>query len=345
MTERSRTGTRTLASLVVVVTAVLALAPAAQAKAHAHGLSIRVANPAAGDISTVTFELQVIGRKKVTFGLTGKRPPGEFAVLRTHQERHHPDRLFGVLVIFHRAGATAAVVAGRERASTSQGGGYLVLGVHSERLRVMREVLKANIVALASAHRLGHVRFCDPQSVDDYLLGDQIIGAAYFLSGAPGMLPMGVTVADLMDDAIYELCDYDEDEAGDDEDDYGGIRLLNAYVANSVSPTALSFAVNVIFSYFNGTMGTSNTCFTGSTSPAQPISQYTATVSGPNGFTQSYSGITNASGHFAWTVNVNQYGSYTGAFDVTSKGVTEAGTVSGTVSAIQGSNCTAPVGG
>jgi hypothetical protein len=242
--------------LIVLGVVVLIVAPAAHARAKSPStLSIRAHVPAAGDLSVVAFELSIGGegkhhrKQRVSLELRNHREHGVFAVARLRPEPHHPGRFLGVLEVFHRV--TAATAASRSgsaalspgsplaRAGMGFGGDEFLVRAKNE--RIIKEVIKNNIVALSNRHGLGSDDFCDPLSKDTYLLGNAIIGAAYVLAGPLTGLPTGTTPSQLADDAVYELCDEVEDyeESGyesDDEEEYGGIASLLGYLGSRGMP-------------------------------------------------------------------------------------------------------------
>ncbi len=244
--------TRLLVSASVVA---LTLAPAAHARAGSpRTLKIRVPVPAAGDLSVAAFEMSIGGEGKhhhkqaVGLLLRNHRETGVFALARLRPEPHHPGRFLGVLEVFHR-GSAATVARGSGSAGLGPGspsaptaradGGFAgdEFLIRARNERIVKQVIKSNIIALAEQHHLGADDFCDPLSEQHYLLGNAIIGAAYVLAGPLTGLPAGTSPGALADDAVHELCDEvedygEEDYETDDEEEYPGIASLLGYLGH-----------------------------------------------------------------------------------------------------------------
>ena len=242
----------------------LILLPAADAgAAPLQTIKLRVPVPATGDLSVLSFELSLGGegvhhrKQSVMLRLVSHRQTGVFAIARLRPEPRHPGRFLGVLEVFHRRGTTAAALPtglaalAREapladaHASAPPYDEFIVRA-HNERL--IKKALKANIIALATQHKLGPYEFCSARSERTYILGNAIIGAAYLVAGSLTELPTNTTPSQLADDAVYELCDEVEDyEEGDyeedDEEEFGGIQVLSRYLGASEVPRMPTYRV------------------------------------------------------------------------------------------------------
>jgi hypothetical protein len=251
--------TRITRSFLAIASAAMILAPAAHARSSSpRTVAIRAPVPAAGDLTVTVFEMSIGGegshhrRQRVHLELRNRAEPGVFALARLRPEPHHPGRFLGVLEVFHRASAAAAAqrlepaasLPGRQppapaHASDALGSDEFLMRARNEHL--IKEVVKANIEALADAHLLGADQFCDPASRDEYVLGNAIIGAAYVLAGPLTGLPTNTSASRLADDAVHELCDDIEDEAEggstEDESAYAGIAVLQGYLGTVAPPT------------------------------------------------------------------------------------------------------------
>jgi hypothetical protein len=251
--------TRITRILLSIASVALMLAPAAQARSRSpRTVAIRAPVPAAGDLTVAVFEMSIGGegphhrRQRVRLELRNRAEPGVFALARMRPEPHHPGRFLGVLEVFHRASATAAVQPPEPHApmaawpapvpadpSASLSSDEFLMRARNEHL--IKEVVKANIEALASVHLLAADEFCDPESGDEYVLGNTIIGAAYVLAGPLTGLPTNTSASRLADDAVHELCDDVEDEAEgtrtEDETAYAGIAVLQSYLGTVAPPT------------------------------------------------------------------------------------------------------------
>ena len=234
--------------------ALLILAPAAHARATSEQtLRFRVPVPTAPDFSILTFELRIgaEGRKHrkqpVTLDLVNHKEPGVFALARLRPEPGHPGRFLGVVEVFHRAGASAAALPSGLTAlsrAAPLARGHAATGPYDEfvvRLingHVIKEVIKDNIEEIAERHGLGSDEFCDPEDEEEYLLGNAVIGTAYIQAGSLLNLPTHTSANQLARDAVEELCDdiEDEEEGGpEDEGQYPGIGILNAYLGIKAS--------------------------------------------------------------------------------------------------------------
>jgi hypothetical protein len=249
--------------LLLIGAAALILTATAQARATARQtVKLRVAVPAAGDLSVLSFEMSIGGegrrhrKQAVNLRLINHKQPGVFAVARLRPEPGHPGRFLGVVEVFHRKLASTAVLPAGLQAlahaspltqARAAMGAYDEFIVRARNERVIKRVIKTNIVALASAHMLGPDEFCEPSSHSAFLLGNAVIGAAYLLAGTVSGLPAGVLPGQLADDAVYELCDEAEDyqdsgyEDSTDEEDQGGIEVMLVYLGaiGSTSPPPL----------------------------------------------------------------------------------------------------------
>jgi hypothetical protein len=229
----------------------LLLLPVAHAGAAGmQTVKLRAPVPAAGDLTVLSFEMSIGGEGKahrkqaVLLRLINHRQAGVFALARLRPVPGHPGRFLGVLEVFHRRGATAAALpsdlAALSRAAPFAGA-HAAMGsvdefwVRARNERLIKHVLKTNIVALSIQHKLGPYEFCSKHPEETYILGNAIIGAAYLLSGPLTGLPTNTTPSQLADDAVYELCDEvedyeEEDYEEDDEEESGGILILSRYV-------------------------------------------------------------------------------------------------------------------
>ncbi len=219
-----------VSAVLLVLAAALVLAPGAAAHTtQPQTLRFRVPTPRANDVSVMSFELSVGGtgkrhhRQTVVAGLRAAGGSGVFALARLRPEPHHPGLVLGVVEVFHHTGASAAALPSGlaaiarttpfARAHAASPDSEFLVRAHNE--HIIKETLKDNIVELANAHGLGPDEFCDPHSVLTYLLGNGIIAGAYILAGFVPGLPTNTSIDDLVDDAVYELCDEIEEE-----DDY-----------------------------------------------------------------------------------------------------------------------------
>ena len=222
----------TRALLLIAAAALIAAPTAADARAAPlQTLRLRVPIPAAGDLSILSFELSIGGegrrhrRQLVSLKLVNHRETGVFAVERLRPVHGHLGRFLGVIEVFHRASAKAASLPaeldGFARASpfgahaAREFNDEFFVRAHNE--HVIKEKLKDNIVMLAEAHKIGPDEFCDPHNLGTYLLGSELIGAAYDQAGPVTGLPTNTDVSQLADDAVNELCDAVEDFHGGDE--------------------------------------------------------------------------------------------------------------------------------
>ena len=220
--------TRPTRVLLALASVALMVTPAAQVRSGSpRTLTIRTPVPAAGDVSIVAFEMSIGGegkhhhRQPVDLVLRNHHEPGVFALARLRPEPYRPGRFLGLLEVFHRATATTSVLPANAHAAS----GLDEFLVRARNERIIKEVIKDNIEALAVQHHLGPCAFCDPLSKGEYLLGNAIIGASYLLAGPLLGLPTNTTPSQLADDAVYELCDEVEDEeegveVPDDESEY-----------------------------------------------------------------------------------------------------------------------------
>jgi hypothetical protein len=236
-----------ITAMMLIVTAV------AQARAAPlQTVRLRAQVPAAGSMSILTAELSIGGegshhhRQHLGLEMLNHRGTGVFGLGRLVAERGRPGRFLAVVEVFHRASAlVAALPAGLDAmartppllaARSADVLDEFLISAHNE--HVIREVLKNNIVALAEGQNLGLDDFCDPLSLQRYLLGSAIIGAAYVLAGPVTGLPGNTTVEELADDAVHELCDDEEDyeEPGmpEDEEQFPGIVTLNGFLGTSL---------------------------------------------------------------------------------------------------------------
>jgi hypothetical protein len=166
---------------------------------------------------------------------------------------HRPGRFLGVLEVFHRANAAKAAL------ESAMSVDEFVVRARNE--HIISKTLKANIVALAQAGHLGQDDFCSPLSEDTYLRGNAVIGAALILAGPVTALPTNVSLRELGEDAIEELCDgVEDDEEGetifsDDEQEFGGIGTLQAYLRSQLTTTPPTGVYHLLFSgawFFEG---------------------------------------------------------------------------------------------
>jgi len=246
----------TRALLLIAAAALIAAPTAADARAAPlQTLRLRVPIPAAGDLSILSFELSIGGegrrhrRQLVSLKLVNHRETGVFAVERLRPVHGHLGRFLGVIEVFHRASAKAASLPaeldGFARASpfgahaAREFNDEFFVRAHNE--HVIKEKLKDNIVMLAEAHKIGPDEFCDPHNLGTYLLGSELIGAAYDQAGPVTGLPTNTDVSQLADDAVNELCDAvedfdEEDFEEDDEEEDPGIEILERYLG--VPPSA-----------------------------------------------------------------------------------------------------------
>ena len=262
---------RTTRLLLLLGACLLILAPAAHARsAQGQTLRLRAPVPAAGDVSILSFELSIGGEGKhhrkqlVALRLINHKQTGVFALARLRPVPHRPGRFLGVLEVFHVAGTAKAALdslapaPGRDLvyapvARSAMSVDEFVVRARNE--HIISKTLKANIVALAQAGHLGRDDFCSPLSEDTYLRGNAVIGAAFILAGPVTGLPTNVSVRELGEDAIEELCDgvedYEEGETifSDDEEEFGGIATLHAYLRSRLTMTPPPTAVyHVLFS-------------------------------------------------------------------------------------------------
>jgi hypothetical protein len=232
--------------LLAVLAGALTLSPVAAAHSTPpQTLHFRVPIPAANDVSVMSFELSIGGlgkhhhKQTVVSELFARGGKGVFALARLRAERGHPGLAVGVVEVFHRAGAAAAALPSGlaafsqssplVRAHTASPSAEFVVRAHNE--HVIKETLKDNIVALATAHDLGADDFCDPRDKSTYLLGNDIIFGAYILAGVVTGLPTNTSIPDLVDDAVYELCEEIEEE----DDDTPYISLEHVGIAQLYS--------------------------------------------------------------------------------------------------------------
>jgi hypothetical protein len=221
--------------LAAALTLLLAPAPAPALSGPVQTLVLRAPVPKAGDFFVLGFELSIGGegrahrRQQVALSVRNLGRRGVFALARVRPEKGHPGRFVGELEVFHRGGGKAA--AAGPGAHTS-GGTFEELTLRARNERVVKEVLKANILSLADAHHLGHDEFCEPTSPFTYLLSSQIFGAAVLLSQAIPFLPAHSNLPQLADDAAWELCDYVEDEEEEEEDEASELPIatLNGFL-------------------------------------------------------------------------------------------------------------------
>jgi hypothetical protein len=236
--------------LLLIGSAVLIAAPVAQARtAPTRTLRFRVPVPAAGNVSILSVELSIGGegkhhRKQVlSLEMLNHKEPGVFGLGRLQPEHGHAGRFLAVVEVFHRrSAATAALPSGFTALAQAPPFGSAHLATASDEFqvrarneRVIKKVLKENIDELAEEHKLRLDEFCEPQSIGTYLLGSAVLGAAYVLAGRVTELPTNTSISKLADDAIFELCDEEEDgEEGsfeeDDEEEYGGIAIFEEYL-------------------------------------------------------------------------------------------------------------------
>lgn len=218
--------------------------------ARVQTLKLRAPVPAAGDLTVLSFELSIGGEGKahrkqpVLMRLINKRQAGVFALARLRPAPGHPGRFLGVLEVFHRrAGSVAALPYGlaalartapfaRAHAARPADDEFWV---RARNEHLIKEVLKANIVALASKHMMGGDEFCSTNPEETYILGNAIIAASYVLAGPLTGLPTNTSPSRLADDAVYELCDEvedweSEDYEEDDEEEFGGMAVLAHYL-------------------------------------------------------------------------------------------------------------------
>jgi hypothetical protein len=247
----------------------LILAPAAHARgAQAQTLRLRAPVPAAGDVTILSFELSIGGEGKhhhkqvLSLRLINHKQTGVFALARLRPVPHRPGRFLGLLEVFHRASAGKAAL---DSLAPAPGGvAYAPLAhsamsmdeffVRARNEHVITETLKVNIVALAQTGHLGRDDFCSPLSQDTYLRGNAIIGAALILAGPVTGLPTNVSLRELGEDAIEELCDGVEDyEEGDtiltdDEEEFRGIEALRTYLGRRVMTVPPPTIYHLLFS-------------------------------------------------------------------------------------------------
>jgi len=252
---RARRSARLLAIVMPRLTRLLLLigstaligAPVAQARtAPTQTLRLRVPVPAAGDFSVLTFELSIGGEGKhhrkqhLRLDLLNHREKGVFAFARLEPVRARPGRFLGVVEVFHRKSATAAALASGSAAllqaspfasAHAAGGAFDEFEVLARNERVIKAVIKNNIIGLSDSHKLGLDDFCDPLSLETYVLGEVLTGAAIILAGPVTGLPTGISKSRLADDAVEELCDRVEDTgelgpAADDEEELGEFEAL-----------------------------------------------------------------------------------------------------------------------
>jgi hypothetical protein len=241
--------TRVLLSVSAVL---LIVAPVAHARAtRLQTLRFRVPVPVARDVSVLAFELRIGGegkhhrKQRLTLHLVNHREPGVFALARLRPERGHPGRFLGVVEVFHRGSTTTAALpsglGALSRASPfapahAAAGFYDEFSVRAENERLIKEVIKANIVDLAEEHELGPDEFCNPLSPDTYLLGGELVEAAYVQAGLVKALPTNTTVRQLLHDAEFELCEEVEEELGTDRiavQERSGIEVLRGYLGRT----------------------------------------------------------------------------------------------------------------
>ncbi|HXR28390.1 MAG TPA: hypothetical protein VN772_02345 [Solirubrobacteraceae bacterium] len=256
-------------SLPLLLAAALLLVSASAAGARGASrqtLRLRAQVPNTGDLSVLSFELSIGGegrahrRQPVSLEVRNQHLTGVFAIARLHPVPHHPGRFLGVLEVFHRAGgATASLpfspggwrspLPSGARASGPAWDEFLVRA-HNE--HIIKEALKDNIVALAGAHGLGPLDFCDPLSPETYLLGNAVILSSVLLAQPLTILPTNTSIVQLADDAVYELCDdiEDEEEGEEDEPAWPGIATLNSFLGVAPPPSSsyrVSFAGGWVF--------------------------------------------------------------------------------------------------
>jgi hypothetical protein len=253
--------------LLTVGALVLILLPAADAgAAPLQTIKLRVPVPAAGDLSVLSFELSIGGegrrhrKQAVMLRLVSHPQTGVFAIARLRPEPRRPGRFLGVLEVFHRrGGAAAALPSGlsalaqappfaRAHAAVPPSDEFWV---RARNERLIKTALKANIVTLATHHKLGPYEFCSAHHEQTYILGNIIIGASYLLAGPLTELPTNTNPSQLADDAVYELCDEVEDyEEGDykedDEEELPGIHVLSAYLG-AREPQRMPSGYRVLF--------------------------------------------------------------------------------------------------
>jgi hypothetical protein len=170
-------------------------------------------------------------------------------------EQGHPGRFIGELEVFNRAGGKAAASGPSGHASR---GSFEELTLRARNEHVIKEVLKANIVALATAHHLGADEFCEPTSPFTYLLSTQIFGSAVLVSQLIPFLPAHTNLPQLADDAVWELCDYIEDEEEEEEDEGLEARIVTldgflgtqgpTYMRKVPTPTPTPTPYHLLFS-------------------------------------------------------------------------------------------------
>jgi hypothetical protein len=244
--------TRPLRGLLALSACLLFIPCAAQARGATQTLKLRAPVPAAGDVTVLSFELSIGGegkhhrRQVVAMRLVNHKETGVFALARLRPVPHHAGRFLGVLEIFHRA-------SGHKASSAASTGGFDEFIVRAANEHIIRTVLKANIIALAEAHHLGPDDFCSPSSLETYLRGNAVIGAAFILAGPAGSLPTNLSLTALGEDAIEELCDGTEDyEEGDfltdDEEEFAGLEALAHYLGRLVMVVPGPTVYHLLFS-------------------------------------------------------------------------------------------------
>jgi hypothetical protein len=223
-----------LTRIVLLAIAVLALlAPVASARSGSlRTLRLRVPVPAVRDVSVAAFEMRIGGegkhhrKQRLALDLINHRERGVFALARLRPEPRHPGRFLGVVEVFHRGGAaTSALPSGLQELSrvpplarAHAADAWDEFWVRAENEHMVKEVVKDNIVELAEDHELGADEFCDPHSVDTYLLGNELIEAAFEEAGLiRALLPTNMSTRELADAAVYELCAEHEEDLGSDE--------------------------------------------------------------------------------------------------------------------------------
>jgi hypothetical protein len=247
--------TRLTRLLLTIGAAALTWAPVAHAAVKpAQALRLRVAVPAAGDLSVMSFEVSIGGEGKrhrkqvVSLRLVNHKEAGVFGLARLEPERGHPGRFLGVVEVFHRKKANAAALASGSPArwkdspfpsAHAAGGAFDEFVIRARNEHLIKKAIKDNIIELAENQKLGPDDFCDPLSMRTYVLGENLIGAAVILAGPVTGLPTNTSKSQLADDAVRELCDRVEDtgelESGDDEEEEGGLEaLLDAFLGRAV---------------------------------------------------------------------------------------------------------------
>jgi hypothetical protein len=229
---------------------------AAASTGRAQTLRFRAPVPVAGDVSVVAFELRIGGegrhhrKQRLSLHLVNHRQAGVFAFARLRPERGHPGRFLGVVEVFHALGVTTAALPSGLQALTrpplfasahAAGGSYDEFSVRAENEHLVKEVIKANIVSLAEEHGLAPDDFCNPSSLETYLLGNDLVEAAYVQAGLVKALPTNTSIRDLLSDAEFELCEEVEEERGSDRiivQERRGTEVLRAYLGRvPVRPT------------------------------------------------------------------------------------------------------------